>query len=181
MIPTTIPTPSTLIICLLLLLLSSLAKEQIPTAAFTLALLSALHKIRSQQNRIDKLEGEYKGQRSINRAAAERHRIAYLALQKSIPRVVNGSAACWRAHSERSSAKTVRDDLRDMGVRADAERKDAAIQFLEDTVKTLLGHNAVLRSEVEGLKGTAEKAEEKYGENLPSLAAVSAVTGVVSD
>jgi hypothetical protein len=52
-----------------------------------------------------------------------------------------------------------------MGVRADAERKDAAIQFLEDTVKTLLGHNAVLRSEVEGLKGTAEKAEEKYGEN----------------
>jgi predicted nucleic acid-binding Zn-ribbon protein len=176
MIPTTIPTNSVIALSLLLLL-SSLAKEHIPTAAFTLAILSALHKIRLQQNRTEKLEDEYRGQRNINRAAAERHRTAYLALQQSLPRVVNGSAACWRAHYERPSAKMARDNRRrSTALPADAERQDAAIEYLQDTVRTLHNHNAALRREVEGMRGTAEKAREQHCEDSSSMGAASDAT-----
>jgi hypothetical protein len=173
MISTTVPVASALTLCLLLLL-SSLAKEHIPTVAFILALLSALHKIRSQQKWTEKLEDEYKGQRSINRVAAERHRAAYLALQQSLPQAVNRSAACWRAHYERPSNKTARDNRRRLP--ADDEQKDAAIEYLQDTVKSLQSHNAALRREIDGLKGTAEKANEQHGGDSSSLEAASNVT-----
>jgi predicted nucleic acid-binding Zn-ribbon protein len=159
---------------IILLLLSSQAKEHIPTAALTLALLSALHKIHLQQKRTEKLEDEYQGQRSINRAAAERHRTAYLALQQSLPRVESGSVACWRAHCERSSAKTSRENRRrSTALPADGEQRDAAIEYLQDTVKTLHSHNAALRKEVDGLKGTAGKANEQHGGDSSSLEAAS--------
>jgi hypothetical protein len=59
----------------LLLLLSSLAREYIPAACLLLALVSALAPISTQHatiatqhRRIEKLEDEYEGQRSVNRA-----------------------------------------------------------------------------------------------------------------
>jgi hypothetical protein len=63
-----------------------------------------------------------------------------------------------------------------MVVRADAGRKEKAIEDLRDIVKTLRGHNAALRREVDGLKGTAKKASERHGGGSSSLGAVSNAT-----
>lgn len=95
---------------LVLLILSSLAKEYIPMIALTLALLSALHKTHVQQRRNVKLKDEYEGQHSINRTAAERHKASYLALQQRLPSVNSGNAACTRAHYEHPSAEIAREN-----------------------------------------------------------------------
>lgn len=61
---------------LLLLLLSSLAKEYIPTACCLLALLFAASSVATLRRGIEKSKDEYRGQRSINRACDERHKEA---------------------------------------------------------------------------------------------------------
>ena len=91
-------------------LFSLLAKEYIPAAALTLALLSTFHVARIQQRRIEKLEDEYKGQRAINLAATERHRTAYTTLQQNFHSFSNEKTICTRAHYEHPSAETVREN-----------------------------------------------------------------------
>jgi hypothetical protein len=101
---------STAIRATLLLLFSLLAKEYIPVAAIKFALLTAFHNTRIQQCRIEKLEDEYQGQRTINRAAVENHRAAHLALQQKTQSADNTSSACTRAHYEDPSTETVREN-----------------------------------------------------------------------
>jgi hypothetical protein len=91
-------------------LFSLLAKEYIPAAALTLALLSTFHITRIQQCRIEKLEDEYKGQRAINLAATEKHRAAYTTLQRNFHSFSNEKTACTRVHYEHPSVETVRDN-----------------------------------------------------------------------
>lgn len=154
---------------ILLLVFSSLAKEHIPMAALALALLSMVHRTRTQQRRIEKLEDEYEGQRSINRAAAERHRTAYLALQQSVLRTGSGSTARLGLHYDHPSAETVRENrlLKDrmyklrtttITLQTDVERKNTAIERLQRDVETLRILNSNLDEEMAGWKATAEKA-----------------------
>lgn len=93
-----------------LFLFSWLAKEYIPAASLTLALLSAFHITRIQRRRIEKLEDEYRGQRSINRIAAETHRAAYTTLQQNFHSFDNERTPCTRAHYDHPSAETVREN-----------------------------------------------------------------------
>jgi hypothetical protein len=97
---------------ILLILFSLLAKEYIPMAALTLALLTAFYHTCGQQRRIEKLEDEYQGQRAINRAAVENHKAAYLALQHKSHATSDTSTVCTRAHYEHPSAETAREDHR---------------------------------------------------------------------
>jgi hypothetical protein len=60
----------------LLLLLSSLVKEYIPTACCLLALLFAASSVATLRRGIEKSKDECRGQRSINRACDERHKEA---------------------------------------------------------------------------------------------------------
>lgn len=64
-------------------LFSLLAKEYIIAGALTFALLLTFHITRIQQHRIEKLQDEYRGQRAINRIAAETHRAANTTLQQN--------------------------------------------------------------------------------------------------
>ena len=91
---------------LLLLLLSSLAKEYIPAACFLLALLASLATVASQHRRlenhdheyratiaaqerlIEKREDEYRGQRSSNAACLERHNAALSKLEQRLAAAV---------------------------------------------------------------------------------------------
>lgn len=87
-----------------------LAKEYIPAAAITLALLSTFHITRIQRRRIEKLEDEYKGQRSVNLTAAGKHRTAYITLQQNFHSFNNEQKACTRAHYDHPSAETAREN-----------------------------------------------------------------------
>lgn len=100
----------------LTLLLSSLAKQYIPVAACLLALLSFVAQTRTQHHRIEKLEYEYWGQRSINRECLERHKAAILKLQqdhklqqeqaKPLAPVVVAETPCVRVHYQDRDAIT---------------------------------------------------------------------------
>jgi len=91
-------------------LFSLLAKEYIIAGALTFALLLTFHITRLQQRRIEKLQDEYRGQRSINRIAAETHRAAYTTLQQRFHSFSNERIPCTRAHYDHPSAETVREN-----------------------------------------------------------------------
>jgi hypothetical protein len=97
-------------IALLLFLLVICFKRHIAAAALLLGILSAFDNTRIKQRRIEKLEDEYRGQRSINLAAAERNRAASLALQQKVHSASSGNKACTRVHYDHPSAEIVREN-----------------------------------------------------------------------
>jgi hypothetical protein len=89
----------------LLLLLSSLAKEYIPTACCLLALLFAASSVAILRRGIEKSKDECRGQRSINRACDERHKEAVDNLeQEKLDLAVE--KPCLRVHYEQRDAIT---------------------------------------------------------------------------
>ena len=91
-------------------LLANYFKRHIAAAALLLGLLSAFHNTRIKERRVEKLEAECKGQRAINRAAAEKHRAAYLALQQEVHPASSGNIACTRVHYDHPSGEIVREN-----------------------------------------------------------------------
>jgi hypothetical protein len=87
----------------LLLLLSSLAKEYIPTACCLLALLFAASSVATLRREIEKSKDECRGQRSINRACDQRHKEAVDKLeQEKLDLAVE--KPCIRVHYEQRDA-----------------------------------------------------------------------------
>ena len=163
-----------------LFLFSWLANEYIPAAALTLALLSAFHITRIQRRRIERLEDEYRGQRSINRIAAETHRAAYTTLQQNFHSFDNERTPCTRAHYDHPSAETVRENrhlkdrlhqLRHGGktftcTRAHHDRSTAemacANQVLVDSTRKLRNTINSLRSDVDHREKTVKSLQRSW-------------------
>jgi chromosome segregation ATPase len=170
---------------ILLLLFSLLAKEHIAPAALLLALLSTFHITRIQQRRIEKLEDEYKGQRAINLAAAEKHKTAYLALQQNFNSASKTSTACTRAHYEHPSAEIVRENqqlkerLHQLRLarktttctRAHCDRSIAEISCANHVLK---GSTRKLRGTIDGLKSDVDRREKTVKSLQRSLEALHA-------
>lgn len=153
---------------LLLLLLSSLAKEYIPAACFLLALLASLATVASQHRRlenhdheyratiaaqerlIEKREDEYRGQRSINAACLERHNAALSKLEQKLAAAV--AKPCRRVHWEERDAitesryKHLKDFNADLTRRiAGQVRRDAKLQ---ERLDAATGDKETLRADL---------------------------------
>jgi hypothetical protein len=175
----------------LLLLLSSLAKEYIPAACLLLALVSTLANTAAQHRRIEKLEDEYKGQRSINRACLERHKAA-LSKQEQENLARAAEKTCVRVHyKERDVAteglvkhlKESNADLTDRVVgllKRDAmwqERLDAVAgerAGLRVEVKRIADEMALWRAEALEYEGLWKREGEKNSSRSAATAAATA-------
>lgn len=179
---------ATLLLLLSLSAIPLLAKEHIATAALLLALLSAFHYTRIQQRRIEKLEDEYKGQRAINLAAAEKNRAAYLALQQKVQSASSENTTCARAHYEHPSAELVRENrqlkeglhrLRLSGKTSTCTRTHYEHSTIEIACANhvLVGTTRKLRATVDSLKydtNHREKAIKTLQRSLETLRATRA-------
>lgn len=158
------------ILAILLLLLSSLWKETIVPASLILALLSALTKIRTQHHKLEKLSAEYEGQLSINRAAAERHSIAYRKLlETAIPAPQKrGNTVCTRPHFDHPTMETVRvnKDLRqrakdffaeNTALKAEREVQNGNVERLQRSVERLVERKTVLLGEIALMKRSVKE------------------------
>jgi chromosome segregation ATPase len=132
---------NTKLLCLFLAwVLSAISRRYHWAVALFLALLSIPPQLGAQQQRIEKLEDEYRGQRSINRACLERHRAAVLKLEQE------KSAIAAELEGEKEKAK---EKEKGVCVRVHYEERDAVT---EERNKELGRVNEELVQRVVGLE-----------------------------
>lgn len=132
---------NTKLLCLLFAwVLSAISRRYHWAVALFLALLSTPQQLGAQQQRIEKLEDEYRGQRSIHRACLERHRVAVLALEKE------KTAVAAESEAEKEKAK---EKEKEVCVGVHYEERDAVTEERHKELKTV---NRELVQRVVGLE-----------------------------
>lgn len=158
---------NTKLLCLLFAwILSAISRRYHWAVALFLALLSTPPQLGAQQQRIEKLEDEYRGQRSIHRACLERHRAAFLALEKEKTAIATELEAekekekevCVRVHYEERDAVT---EERNKELKTVNEELVQRVVGLKRREARLLEHVARFRQDRTGLRERVGRFESR--------------------